>query len=104
MEATPLNNSVVRVNHRQRTAWRIAGRHGWAVDAGQIQIGSNRTSGIEDFAATGSDDDLGLLLLADLLDPLDFSQRAFAAELMHGIGDPGLSQRAFPGFGQQSNR
>jgi hypothetical protein len=32
------------------------------------------TSSIEDFAATGSDDDIGLVLLGYLLDPLDFGQ------------------------------
>src|SRR5262249_17284593 len=45
-----------------------------------------------------------LVALGVLLDAFDFRQGTFAAEFVDRIGDSGLGESAFPGFGQQANR
>ncbi len=104
IDAGTFDDSFVRVDHRQRTARGIAGGDRRAVHDGQIQIGCRCTRGIENFSTAGSYNDLGLVCSGGLLDSLDFSQRAFTAELMNRMGDSSFRERALPCVGEQSDR
>ena len=61
VEAVLVKNALLGVDDRRGAARGIAGGHGGAIHHGQVEAGGRRPCGVQDLAAAGPDDHLGLV-------------------------------------------